>query len=79
MGNLSEALINVNARVKAMRHYQHSTRKFAMKDFHLISDNENYVTRRSLGQVVLIIACGIIQIYFVKKLFEHPIKIKPRV
>ena len=79
MGNLSEALINVNARVKAIRHYQHSTRKFAMKDYHLILDNENYVTRRSLGQVVLIVACGIIQIYFVKKFFEHPTKIKPRV
>ena len=78
MGNFSEVLKNVNKRVHIMRHYQKMTRGSVMKDYNLLSDNFNYVTRHSIGQVILVIVCGVIQIYFVKKLFEAPTKIRAR-
>ena len=72
MANLSESIGNVSRSIREMRHYQKFKGMTWKKDWYLALDNFNYVTRRSIGQVILVIICAIVQIVFIKKLFDYP-------
>ena len=72
MANLSESIGKVSRKMWEMRHYQKFKGMTWKKDWYLALDNFNYVTRRSIGQVILVIICAIVQIVFIKKLFDYP-------
>merc|ERR1719336_2570416 len=71
-GNMTEILSSVDKRVQVMRQFQQLSRGLESRDFNVLLANSNYVTTWSLAQAIVVIVCGITQVYFVKKLFESP-------
>ena len=72
VGNFTEVLSGVDKRVQVMRQFQQLSRGLEARDFNVLLANSNYVTTWSLAQAIVVIVCGITQVYFVKKLFESP-------
>jgi len=69
-GNATRVVQGVAREVQLMRKFQQISRGYVKIDYKLLLDNFNYVTRKSFLQVILIVACGAFQIFFVRKLFE---------
>merc|ERR1712029_243504 len=69
-GNMTEILSSVDKRVQVMRQFQQLSRGLESRDYNLLVANGNYVSTWSLIQCVVIICCGLTQVYFVRKLFE---------
>ena len=72
VGNFTEVLSGVDKRVQVMRQFQQLSRGLESRDYNVLLANANYVATWSLAQAVVVIACGITQVYFVRKLFEGP-------
>ena len=72
VGNFTETLSSVDKRVQVMRQFQQLSRGLESRDFNILKANLSYVTTWSLIQLVVVICCGITQVYFVRKLFESP-------
>ena len=72
VGNFTEILSSVDKRVQVMRQFQQLSRGLESRDYNILLANVNYVTNCSLAQAVVVIVCGITQVYFVRKLFESP-------
>lgn len=53
-----------------MLQYQHHTRAREAWDMNLLSANNNYVVRWSIIQIIVIAGTTIVQVYFVRKLFD---------
>lgn len=49
------------------------------RDYNLLLDNEAYVQYWSMAQCVVVIACFVVQVYFVKKLFDTKSGVKGRI
>lgn len=49
---------------------QSQSRGKEARDYNLLLDNEAYVQYWSLAQCIVVIGCFVVQVFFVKKLFE---------
>ena len=72
VGNFTSVLQGVDRRVQVMRQFQQLSRGLESRDYNLLISNMNYVSKWSLIQMVIVIVSGIVQVYFVKKLFQDP-------
>lgn len=64
------ALVGVERNIYEVMQIQHFSRSREDRDYNLLLDNNAYVQNWSLLQVVVIIATTIVQVYFVRKLFD---------
>jgi hypothetical protein len=72
VGNFTSVLQGVDRRVQVMRQFQQLSRGLESRDYNLLVSNMSYVSTWSLAQVVVVVLSGIVQVYFVKKLFADP-------
>ena len=72
VGNFTSVLQGVDRRVQVMRQFQQLSRGLESRDYNLLVSNMTYVSSWSLAQVLVVIMSGIVQVYFVKKLFADP-------
>ena len=70
VSNFTETLTSVDKRVQVMRQFQQLSRGLESRDYNLLLANFSYVTNYSLIQCIVIILCGFVQVYFVRRLFE---------
>ncbi|KAK5645541.1 hypothetical protein RI129_006841 [Pyrocoelia pectoralis] len=70
MDNFTTGLKSVERNINDMLMYQHHSRAKESRDFNLINDNNTYVLRWSLVQIIVIMSTTALQVYFVRKLFE---------
>lgn len=62
--------MNVERNINDMIHFQHRTKSHETRDKIMVEDNLRYVQRWSLFQIVVIIGTTVVQVYFVRKLFD---------
>jgi len=55
-----------------IRRYQTTSRLVKIADSYYVETNNEYVMYYSIGQSCIIMICGLIQVYFIKKLFTAP-------
>ncbi|KAF2880285.1 hypothetical protein ILUMI_25881 [Ignelater luminosus] len=70
MDNFTAGLRTVEQNINHMLQYQHHSRGREARDFNLLSDNNTYVFRWSIIQIIVIMGTTAIQVYFVRKLFD---------
>ncbi|CAG9835245.1 unnamed protein product [Diabrotica balteata] len=70
MENFTSTIVQVEMNINNMLQYQHHSRAREAWDFNLLKDNNSYVIRWSIIQIIVILATTCIQIYFVRKLFD---------
>ncbi|CAF1071585.1 unnamed protein product [Brachionus calyciflorus] len=75
---MSERLGAINDNIHSVRRSQILQRMIHSSDQYFIEANNEYVMYYSIIQGFVIILSGVIQTYFIKKLFEGPKQIKPR-
>ena len=63
---------NIHINVHRMRVSQTHQRIAEAQDEYLLESNRDYVMYHSIAQSVIIIISGLVQTYFIKKLFETP-------
>nr|CAG4650377.1 EOG090X0AV2 [Sida crystallina] len=68
--NCTQTLQGVNRRIQEILQHQQLSRGREARDYNLLLDNNTYVQYWSLAQIMVVIACFVVQVYFVKKLFE---------
>ncbi len=68
--NFTETLSSVDKRIQIMRQFQQLSRGLESRDFNLLSANLNYVSTWSLIQCTVVVLSGVLQVYFVKQLFN---------
>lgn len=56
--------------INEMLQYQHHTRGRETWDYNLLEDNNRYVQNWSIAQILVITCTTVVQVYFVRKLFE---------
>ena len=61
--NFTETLSNVDKRVQVMRQFQQLSRGLESRDYNLLEENLNYVSRWSLIQCFVVIASGCFQVH----------------
>ncbi|XP_074102547.1 transmembrane emp24 domain-containing protein 5 [Cotesia typhae] len=69
--NFTSTIVNVEKNINEMLHTQVISRSREARDLNLITDNNSYVQNWSVAQIIVIIATTILQVYFVKKLFQE--------
>ena len=79
VGNFTEVLSSVDKRVQVMRQFQQLSRGLESRDYNILLANLNYVSTWSIIQAIVVIACGITQVYFVRRLFESPVRGKSQI
>merc|ERR1711874_234036 len=72
VGNFTSVLQGVDRRVQVMRQFQQLSRGLESRDYNLLISNMSYVSKWSMIQMLIVIICGVVQVYFVKKLFQDP-------
>ena len=72
VGNFTQVLQGVDRRIQVMRQFQQLSRGLESRDYNILVSNFSYVSNWSLIQVLVVIMSGIVQVYFVKKLFADP-------
>ncbi|XP_066253200.1 transmembrane emp24 domain-containing protein 1 [Euwallacea similis] len=70
MENFTSTIMNAERNINLMLQFQHHTRGREAWDMNLLSANNTYVVRWSLIQIIVIAGTMIIQVYFVRKLFD---------
>ncbi|PSN39616.1 hypothetical protein C0J52_13807 [Blattella germanica] len=70
VGNFTESIKGVERNINEMLQYQHHTRGRETWDYNLLEDNNRYVQNWSIIQIIVITATTVLQVYFVRKLFE---------
>ncbi|XP_033104693.1 transmembrane emp24 domain-containing protein 6-like [Anneissia japonica] len=79
LGNITKTIRILNEGIREMRMYQMKTRQHVTNDWYILSANLAYVNRWSLVQCVVIIGCGILQVYVLRTFFNVPTNTrKPR-
>nr|CAG4636405.1 EOG090X0AV2 [Eubosmina coregoni]SVE69981.1 EOG090X0AV2 [Eubosmina coregoni] len=68
--NCTQILQGVDKRIQGILQMQSQSRGKEARDYNLLLDNEAYVQYWSLAQCIVVIGCFIVQVFFVKKLFE---------
>ena len=70
VSNFTETLSGVDRRIQVMRQFQQLSRGLESRDFNILESNMSYVSTWSVVQCLVILACGFVQVHFVKKLFD---------
>ncbi|XP_076250248.1 p24 family member logjam [Rhynchophorus ferrugineus] len=70
MENFTSTIMGVERNINQMLQYQHHTRGREAWDLSLLEANNYYVARWSLIQIIVIAVTTVIQVYFVRKLFD---------
>jgi len=65
-----ESIKGVERNINEMLQYQHHTRGRETWDYNLLEDNNRYVQNWSIAQILVITCTTVLQVYFVRKLFE---------
>lgn len=68
--NFTESIKGVERNINEMLQYQHHTRGRETWDYNLLEDNNRYVQNWSVAQILIITCTTVLQVYFVRKLFE---------
>ncbi|XP_066591176.1 transmembrane emp24 domain-containing protein 1-like [Prorops nasuta] len=68
--NFTNTIITVEKNINEMLQYQHLSRSQEARDLNLLLDNNSYVQTWSLAQVIVILVATVVQVYFVRKLFD---------
>ncbi|KAG5344203.1 TMED5 protein, partial [Acromyrmex heyeri] len=68
--NFTSTIVNVEKNINEMLHTQHWSRSREARDLNLLLDNNSYVQTWSIAQVTVITLTTMIQVYFVRKLFD---------
>lgn len=64
------AIVHVEKNINEMLQTQHWSRNREARDLNLLLDNNSYVQIWSMAQVLVITVTTMIQVYFVRKLFD---------
>ncbi|CAH1984923.1 unnamed protein product [Acanthoscelides obtectus] len=70
MENFTHTIVTVEKNINDMLQYQYHSRARESWDYNLLQDNNTYVVRWSLIQIMIIVVTTAIQVYFVRKLFD---------
>lgn len=70
MENFTSGIITVERNINEILQYQHHSRGREAWDYNLLIDNNAYVLRWSVVQIIVIVATTVVQVYFVRKLFD---------
>ncbi|KDR21000.1 transmembrane emp24 domain-containing protein 6 [Zootermopsis nevadensis] len=70
VGNFTESIKGVERNINEMLQYQHHTRGRETWDYNLLEVNNRYVQNWSIAQILVITFTTVLQVYFVRKLFE---------
>ncbi|XP_014208672.1 transmembrane emp24 domain-containing protein 6 [Copidosoma floridanum] len=68
--NVTNILGSVEKNIHEVLQIQHFGRSKEDRDYNLLLDNNSYVQRWSLLQIVVILATTVLQVFFVRRLFE---------
>ncbi|XP_055686131.1 transmembrane emp24 domain-containing protein 6 [Lutzomyia longipalpis] len=68
--NFTSTIKNVERNINDMLQYQSHSRSREARDYALLSDNNGYVQKWSMAQILVILVTTTIQVYFVRKLFD---------
>ncbi|XP_055704239.1 transmembrane emp24 domain-containing protein 5 [Phlebotomus papatasi] len=68
--NFTSTINTVQRNINDMLQYQSHSRSREARDFALLADNNVYVQKWSLAQILVILVTTTIQVYFVRKLFD---------
>ncbi|XP_037089832.1 transmembrane emp24 domain-containing protein 1-like [Pollicipes pollicipes] len=77
--NFTNGLGLVDHKVQISKQYLSHSRSRAASDWELLISNNAYVMRWSLIQVVVVVATGCLQVFFVRKLFDTHTKPRGRI
>ncbi|KAL1490262.1 hypothetical protein ABEB36_012986 [Hypothenemus hampei] len=70
MENFTTTITGVERNINEMLQYQHHTKGREAWDMNLLLGNNSYVVRWSIVQILVIAGTTIVQVYFVRKLFD---------
>lgn len=70
VANTTNMLRNVDQNINSMINYLEFSKQQHSYDWHLIESNNQYVQNWSIIQCVVIVISGLVQVYFVRKLFN---------
>ncbi|KAF4527024.1 hypothetical protein B566_EDAN001572 [Ephemera danica] len=70
MQNFTDVIRGVEQNIQEMLQYQHHSRSREARDYNLLLDNNSYIQNWCLMQIVFIACTTVLQVYFVRKLFE---------
>ncbi|GBP78659.1 Transmembrane emp24 domain-containing protein 5 [Eumeta japonica] len=68
--NFTSSIMNVERNINDILQHQYYSRARESRDYKLLQNNNAYVLRWSLIQILAIAATGGLQVYFLRKLFE---------
>ncbi|XP_063236546.1 transmembrane emp24 domain-containing protein 5 [Bacillus rossius redtenbacheri] len=70
VGNFTESIKTVERNINEMLQFQHSSRGRETRDYNVLVDNNSYVLKWSIAQILAITSTTVLQVYFVRKLFS---------
>ncbi|KAK3104501.1 hypothetical protein FSP39_003575 [Pinctada imbricata] len=70
--NFTTSISAVEMSIEMVKMHQSHSRMNVIKDWYLITGNQDYVYKWSVAQIVVILCCSIFQVYFVRRLFRVP-------
>ena len=65
-----DSIKTVERNINEILQYQHHSRGRETWDYNLLEDNNRYVQNWSVAQIIVITATTVLQVYFVRKLFQ---------
>lgn len=68
--NFTTTITHVEKNINEMLQVQYQSRGREARDLNLLLDNNSYVQNWSIAQLIVIVATTVLQVYFVRKLFE---------
>lgn len=70
MQNFTQTIMTVERNINDILQYQHHSRARESRDYNLLVDNNSYVLKWSIVQILAIATTTAFQVYFVRKLFD---------
>jgi len=77
--NCTKILQGVDMRIQEILQHQQLSRSRESRDYNLLLDNQSYVQYWSLAQCAVVVGAFVVQVYFVKKLFDSKTNSKGRI
>jgi len=77
--NCTKILQGVDMRIQEILQHQQLSRSRESRDYNLLLDNQSYVQYWSLAQCAVVVGAFVVQVYFVKKLFDTKTSSKGRI
>ncbi|XP_011500769.1 PREDICTED: transmembrane emp24 domain-containing protein 1 [Ceratosolen solmsi marchali] len=68
--NVTNTMVSVEKNIYEVLQIQHFSRSREDRDYNLLLDNKSYVQNWSILQIIVIVATTVLQVYFVRRLFE---------